>query len=132
MSEREFNAVFSERLRYYLNKYEMTQLELSRRLGVGTTSVYNWCNGIKTPRMDKVDAMCKIFHCNRSDLMEEKNEPGYYLNEETAKMAQEMFEDPDMRSLFDMKRNMEPDKFKAHVNFMRELYRKEHPEDDSL
>ena len=69
MSEREFNAIFSERLRYYLNKYEITQLELSKRLGVGTTSVYNWCNGIKTPRMDKVDAMCEIFHCKRSDLM---------------------------------------------------------------
>lgn len=72
MSEREFNAIFSERLRYYLNKYDLTQLELSKRLGVGTTSVYNWCNGIKTPRMDKVDAMCEIFHCKRSDLMQDK------------------------------------------------------------
>lgn len=73
MPEREFNQIFSERLRYYLNKYEMTQLELSKRLGVGTTSVYNWCNGIKTPRMDKVDAMCNIFNCKRSDLMEDKS-----------------------------------------------------------
>ena len=72
MSEREFYQIFSERLRYYLTKYEMTQLELSKLLGVGTTSVYNWCNGIKTPRMDKVDAMCDIFHCKRSDLMEDK------------------------------------------------------------
>ena len=69
MSVEEFNAIFSKRLRYYLNKYNMTQLELSKRLGVGTTSVYNWCNGIKTPRMDKVDSMCKIFNCNRSDLI---------------------------------------------------------------
>ena len=74
MSEREFNEIFSERLRYYLNKYDMTQLELAKRLGVGPTSVYNWCNAVKTPRMDKVDAMCQIFHCKRSDLMEEKNE----------------------------------------------------------
>lgn len=73
MSEREFNIIFSERLRYYLDKYNITQLELSKRLGVGTTSVYNWCNGIKTPRMDKVDAMCRIFHCKRSDLMEDAN-----------------------------------------------------------
>lgn len=71
MSERNFNIIFSERLRFYLNKYDMTQLELSKRLGVGTTSVYNWCNGIKTPRMDKVDAMCRIFNCTRTDLMED-------------------------------------------------------------
>ena len=50
----------------------MTQVELAKKLGVGTTSVYNWCNGIKTPRMDKVDAMCDLFHCNSSDLIEEK------------------------------------------------------------
>ena len=74
MSEREFNEVFAERLRYFLEKYEITQLELSKRLGVGTTSVYNWCNGIKTPRMDKIDAMCKIFHCQRSDLINDKSD----------------------------------------------------------
>ena len=75
MPEQDFNAVFSKRLRYYLSKNDMTQVELAKHLGVGTTSVYNWCNGIKTPRMDKVDAMCDLFHCNRSDLIEEKNEP---------------------------------------------------------
>jgi transcriptional regulator with XRE-family HTH domain len=72
MSERRFNEIFSERLRHYLSEYNMTQLEFSKRLGVGTTSVYNWRNGIKTPRMDKVDAMCKIFNCKRSDLIEDK------------------------------------------------------------
>lgn len=73
MPEQDFNAVFSKRLRYYLNKFEITQVELAKKLGVGTTSVYNWCNGIKSPRMDKVDAMCDLFHCNRSDLMEDKS-----------------------------------------------------------
>ena len=42
MPEQEFNVVFSKRLRYYLSKYDMTQVELAKRLGVGTTSVYNW------------------------------------------------------------------------------------------
>ena len=69
MPEQEFNAVFSKRLRYYLSEFNMTQVDLAKKLGVGTTSVYNWCNGIKTPRMDKVDAMCDLFHCNRSDLI---------------------------------------------------------------
>ena len=53
------------------------------------------------------------------------SEPGYYLNEETAKMAQEMYEDADMRSLFDMKRKMSPERFSAHVKFMKELYEQE-------
>ena len=72
MPEQDFNAVFSKRLRYYLSQNNMSQVELAKKLNVGTTSVYNWCNGIKTPRMDKVDAMCDLFKCSRSDLIEEK------------------------------------------------------------
>lgn len=73
MSEREFNEIFSNRLRFFLEKNKMTQAELAQHLKVGTTSVYNWCNGVKTPRMDKVDAMCRLFGCMRRDLMEDRH-----------------------------------------------------------
>ena len=53
----------------------------------------------------------------------------YYTNPETAKIAQEMFDDPQMRSLFHMKRTMEPEKFQAHYDMMKKLYEMEHPED---
>lgn len=121
MSEREFNAVFSKRLRYYLNKYDMTQNELAKRLGVGTTSVYNWCNAIKSPRMDKVDAMCDIFNCRRSDLMEEKEEsdsqPAYYDNPDAREMAQFMFENPEYKVLFDASRKVK----KEDIAFVKEM-----------
>ena len=122
MSEREFNAIFSERLRYYLNKYEITQLELSKRLGVGTTSVYNWCNGIKTPRMDKVDAMCEIFHCKRSDLMND-NANG----QETTSLSP----DPDVRRIERARQKMP----EADKKFMMDMLKRsfsEYFEDDGL
>lgn len=71
MSESEFNAIFSKRLKYYLKKYDMTQSDLAKRLNVSTQSVTNWCKGDKSPRMNKIDAMCQLFHCKRSDLMED-------------------------------------------------------------
>lgn len=121
MSEQEFNAVFSKRLKYYLNRYEMTQAELAKRLGVGTTSVYNWCNGIKTPRMDKVDAMCKIFNCKRSDLVEEHNETEseehYYLNEDARELAEFMFKNPEYKVLFDASRKVK----KEDIDFVRQM-----------
>ena len=87
MPENDFNEVFSKRLRYFLNMNNMTQVELANRLGVGTTSVYNWCSGIKTPRTDKVDMMCDIFKCSRSDLIEEQgNEHQYYFNSEVREL----------------------------------------------
>lgn len=119
MPEQEFNYIFSKRLRYYLNKYEMTQLELAKKLGVGTTSVYNWCNGIKTPRMDKVDAMCDLFHCRRSDLMEEKEQTDdhYYLNDDTRQLAQFMFENPEYKVLFDASRKVK----KEDIEFVKQM-----------
>lgn len=118
MSEREFNEVFSKRLRFYLKKYEITQNELAKRLGVGTTSVYNWCNGIKSPRMDKVDAMCKIFNCKRSDLMEDKeddDDSSYYINYEAQEMAQFLYENPEYKVLFDASRKVKPEDLKKAV-----------------
>lgn len=112
MSVKEFNAIFSRRLRFYLGKYNMTQLELSKRLGVGTTSVYNWCNGIKTPRMDKVDAMCEIFNCNRSDLMEDKensDQPSYYLDEDAREAADFLHKNPEYKVLFDASKKISKD-----------------------
>lgn len=131
MSEREFNAIFSERLRHYLNKYEMTQLELSKLLGVGTTSVYNWCNGIKTPRMDKVDAMCNIFNCRRSDLMEERsNTEQYYINEETAEVANDIMHNKELRLLFDAARDADPSDLTTVHQMLMALKRKERGESD--
>ena len=73
MADSDFNKVFSKNLKLYLDKLDMTQLDLAKKLNVGTTSVSNWCKGLKSPRMDKVDAMCKIFNCTRSDLMEDRS-----------------------------------------------------------
>lgn len=119
MSEQEFNAIFSKRLRYYLNKCDMTQLELSKRLGVGTTSVYNWCNGIKTPRMDKVDAMCAIFNCKRSDLISEKeeNDELYYLDDDARDLAEFMFKNPEYKVLFDASRKVK----KEDIDFVKQM-----------
>ena len=133
MPEQEFNVIFSKRLRYYLNKFDMTQAELAKKIGVGTTSVYNWCNGIKTPRMDKVDAMCDLFHCNRSDLIEvkaEESDDHYYLNDETRQIAQEAFENPELRTLFKVARDIPPERLKAHIEFMKSLKEQEQKNHD--
>ena len=84
------------------------------------------------PSMEKVQKIAEYFDVAVDYLMtgeEKENRTGYYLNEETAKLAQEMFEDEDMRSLFDMKRNMPPERFKAHMEFMKNLYNQEKGED---
>ena len=74
---------------------------------------------------DRLKEIAEYLEVSIDYLMTGEETKGYYLNEETAKLAQEMFEDEDMRSLFDMKRNMPPERFKAHMEFMKNLYEQE-------
>ena len=39
MKEAEFNKIFAAKLKYYLTRNNMSQVELAEKLGVGTTSV---------------------------------------------------------------------------------------------
>lgn len=54
----------------------------------------------------------------------------YYKKLESFLLAQEMFEDRDMRTLYHIKKNIDPEKFQAHIDMIKSLYRIEHPEDD--
>lgn len=123
MSEKEFKEIFSKRLRHFLSINNMTQKELAEKIGVGTTSVYNWCNGVKIPRMDKVDAMCELFGCLRRDLMEEStiSNETYYLNPETAQIAQDLYDNPDLRILFDAGRDAKPEDLQMAANLLTRL-----------
>lgn len=123
MSEDNFKKIFSENLKYYLDKNNKTQVDLINDLGFDKSTVSTWCNGTRLPRMDKVEALARYFNVNRSDLIELKdhsNEP-YYLNEETREIAQEIFENPELRSLFDVARDIPADRLKAHIEFMKNL-----------
>ena len=71
MSEEKFNILFGNNLTHYMQQYNISQNELARRLGVSPTSVNNWCQGLKTPRMDKVDKICQFFGIRRVDLIAE-------------------------------------------------------------
>ncbi len=134
MPEKEFNKVFSSRLKYYLNKYEMTQAELAKRLGVGTTSVSDWCNGRKSPRMSKIDAMCEIFHCNRSDFLSESPEtsgyedaPAYYYDEDAANAAEFLYKNPEYKVLFDASRKVKAE----DIDFVKRMIDRMNGDDGS-
>lgn len=58
-------------------------------------------------------------------IMNGKNSPGYYLNDETAAIAQEIFESKELRMLFDASRNASPEDIMTVYNMMLALKRKE-------
>lgn len=121
MSEKEYGIIFSKNLSYYMNKYDITQAVLAKKIGVSPATISNWCNGIKLPRMDKVDALANYFGIRRSDLMVEKNEqpeePTYYLDEAAREAAEFLHKNPDYKVLFDASRKVK----KEDIEFVKQM-----------
>lgn len=74
MAEDEYKKIFSKNLRYYMEINHINQIDLMRDLHLSSSTVSNWCTGLKLPRMDKVQLLADYFHINKSDLIEEKDE----------------------------------------------------------
>ncbi len=126
MSEESYQKIFSKNLNYYMAQNNKSQTDLVNDLGFNKSAVSTWCNGTRLPRMDKVEALARYFNINRSDLIEEKNlEAGYYFDEETAKAAQEIFENKELHMLFDVARNADAEDLRALHNMALALKRKE-------
>ena len=115
-----------------LDKNNLRISDVQRATGIPYSTFTDWKAGRYTPKVDKRKKIADFFGVTLEyldgDVQSNVHEPVYYLNPETALKAQEMYEDPEMRALFDMKRNMDPKRFSAHVKMMQELYQLEHPE----
>ena len=112
------------------NQLGLKDADVARETGITKSTFSDWKNGRSCPKDEKLRKIANCLGVSVEYLKTgEEPQTGYYLNEDTAKLAQEMYEDPDMRSLFDMKRKMPADRFSAHVKFMKELYEKENPSD---
>ena len=109
---------------------------VARATGIATATLTSWKKGRYTPKADKLKKIAdyfnvsvNVFYSDSDEVQTSGLDHEYYKDEETARLAQEMFEDSDMRALFHMKKNMDANKFKAHINMMKELYKLEHPEE---
>lgn len=124
MAEDEYKKIFSRNLKYYMEINNKTQSDLMTDLKLSSSTLSNWCTGLKLPRMDKVQMLADYFGILKSDLIEKSHDETtqtYYLNDETREIAQEIFENKELRSLFDVARDLPPERLKAHVDFMKSL-----------
>lgn len=48
---------------------EKTQQDMCNDLKYSKATVSAWVNGTRTPKMDRIDEMCRYFNCTREDLM---------------------------------------------------------------
>ena len=100
----------------------ISQAKLEKEIGISSGASYKWKNS--SPSMEVLEKLSKYFGVSVDYLMTGKEKEGgetYYLNDETREIAQEIFENPDVKSLFDMSRKMTPERLKAHIEFIKKM-----------
>ena len=78
-----------------LQKHGVSTYRVSKETGIAQSVFSSWKNGISTPKQDKMQKIADYFNVSLEYLMtgeEKKGGEKYYLNDETAKIAQDIFE----------------------------------------
>lgn len=65
------NEILRVNLEHYLNARNLKQADLARGLGVSEATISKWLSGKSSPRMKKIDDICKILDVKREDLLYE-------------------------------------------------------------
>lgn len=112
----------------------LTMKQVAEAVGVNEGTVSRWESGnIENMRRDKIAALSKLLSIDPRVIMgwqmqtESENAVDnpqhheYYTNPETAKVAQQIFDDPDLHALFDAARDSRPEDLLMAADLLRRL-----------
>ena len=97
--------------------------DVSKATGISTATLTSWKKGKYTPKLEKLQLIADYFGVSVDYMMngEQSDDDYYYLNEETRKMAQFLFEHPGHRVLFDASRNLTPEDLDAVIAIINRM-----------
>lgn len=100
--------------------------DVSKATGITKSTFSDWKSGRSKPKGEKLRKIADYFGVSVEYLTtgEEAGE-SYYINEETAKVAQKIFENKELRMLFDAVEDSEPEDLMALHGMALALKRKE-------
>ena len=112
-------AIFSENLRKYMRMNDKTQADLRRHMGVSSSTASDWCNGVKIPRADKLQAIADWLGIELSVLVGQKPEDdgSYYLDPETRELVEFLKKNPEHKVLLDSVMDVKPE----DIAFIKEM-----------
>lgn len=94
--------------------------QLAEGIGVDRSAIYSWKRGRTTPKMEYLQRLADYFTVSISYFTDDAD-PTYYLNAETAKAAQELFNMPEGRALFDASAKATPEELKAALTILQTM-----------
>lgn len=108
----------------------LTMKQIADAVGVSEGTVSRWESGdIDNMRRDKIAALSKVLSLDPLVIMglqgvEENQQPEYYTDEVTAQIAEDMATNPNLRMLYDVQRDMDPEDLQAMYSMAMALKRK--------
>lgn len=107
-----------------------TDYKVAKGSGIGTATMSNWKNNVYTPKTDKLQKVAEFLGVDVREIIgddssESSSKLKYYLNDETAQVAQEIFENRELRVLFDAARDASPEDLQTTYNMLMALKKKE-------
>lgn len=73
MSDLGNKEIFSKNLQYYMNINNKDRNEVARDLKIPYSTLADWYNGNKYPRIDKIQLLADYFDIKKSDLVEKRS-----------------------------------------------------------
>lgn len=116
-----------------LQSYGITAYKFCKDTGISQSTISTWKKKGNLINGEMAKVIAEYFHVSVDYVMTGKEKEGgekYYLNEETAEMAQALFENKDLRVLFDAAKDASPEDLKTTYDMLMALKRKERGEND--
>lgn len=111
-----------------LQSYGISAYKFCKETGISQSTISTWKSKRNLISGELAKKIADYFGISVDYLMTGEEKEGgekYYLNEETAQVAQEIFENKELRALFDATRDADPEDLRALHNMALALKRKE-------
>lgn len=98
--------------------------DVSKATGIRSGVFSDWKAGRYTPKADKMKLIADFLGIPVEPLLtgvQTNVQPGYYIDNETAEIAQEIFDTPGMRILFDAARDSRPEDLQMAADLLKRL-----------
>lgn len=102
----------------------LTQGELAEKLEMSRSAISMYERGEREPDFETLEKFADFFNVDMNYFTGTKEE-GYYIDLQVRQIAQEIFEDEDMRLLFDLKKTVKANDLMNYAKFLKEQYDKE-------
>lgn len=112
---------FKDNLYNLRSQRKISQAKLAKDLNMSAGTIGMYESGTRMPSRAAQEKIADYFNVSLDYLMGRDSKSIYYVNPETARVAQEVFDDPNKRILFDAAEDATPEQLRKAAEYIKFL-----------